>query len=289
MKQAFNIKLGAIVLTALCMLPGKPLWAETPYTVNARVDWLLQTFHVEIKLDLKTAGLRLPSGRSEGERMIERDFPTLVHDAVFSVLVDSYRTISDTVGDGTLDIGKLTELFETKQRIESKMTKDLTTLVVSYSFPITALSMIYVKHTVPYELPPALRYIPTRPYSGIVIYAKGILPVRGEYANDKLKPCIFPRIYDESMRTILDRNLADPRSVGTWGIVAYADSLSMTILESRIGDDPLRIMAYQIFGTNRTDIVISTEDALRILGLPENRKLIQEGRVVIVFDLSEDD
>ena len=47
----------------------------------------------------------------------------------------------------------------------------------------------------------------------------------------------------------------------------------------------LRIMAYQIFGTLRTDTVITRTDALKILGDPANRELIKTGRIVFVLDL----
>jgi hypothetical protein len=56
-------------------------------------------------------------------------------------------------------------------------------------------------------------------------------------------------------------------------------------LEERVGDEPLKILAYEVFGTLRTDLVITRDDALRLLSRPENVRLITEGRVVIVCDV----
>jgi hypothetical protein len=55
----------------------------------------------------------------------------------------------------------------------------------------------------------------------------------------------------------------------------------------RVGDDPLLVMATAIFGTDRTDLVISRDDATAILGLSANRDLLREGKVTIVLDPSE--
>ena len=53
---------------------------------------------------------------------------------------------------------------------------------------------------------------------------------------------------------------------------------------SRIGSDPLHIKARKVYGHLRTDPIISREDALKILSVPENVKLLQEGKVVILLD-----
>ena len=56
------------------------------------------------------AGLRLPEGRLEAERMVEHDLPALAKDAVFALQADSYRTIEDAVADGSLETEALVAL-----------------------------------------------------------------------------------------------------------------------------------------------------------------------------------
>jgi hypothetical protein len=86
------------------------------------------------------------------------------------------------------------------------------------------------------------------------------------------------------MRTIVERNLLYPDALRAWGAVGYATSLGDPTIEARAGSAPLRIIAAEIFGSRRTDVIISNEDALKILGSPENRKLAQEGKVVFIID-----
>lgn len=52
----------------------------------------------------------------------------------------------------------------------------------------------------------------------------------------------------------------------------------------RIGANPLRVIARGVFGQNRTDPIISLSDSAQILSRPENLKLLQEGRIVIICD-----
>ena len=56
------------------------------------------------------------------------------------------------------------------------------------------------------------------------------------------------------------------------------------VIASRAGDSPLRVIASAIFGSNRTNAVISADDALKILGSPANRELARQGKVVFVID-----
>ena len=47
---------------------------------------------------------------------------------------------------------------------------------------------------------------------------------------------------------------------------------------------PLRLAARAVFGDKATDIVISTDAVRQILALPENISLLQQGRIVIVYN-----
>ncbi|MCX7023794.1 MAG: hypothetical protein NT080_04150 [Spirochaetes bacterium] len=259
----------------------------SPYVVGARIDWLGQKLVVDISLDLGKAALRMPQARSEAERMVTRDLSSLIKDAVFAILVDSWRDVGATTDDGTLGIDELLGLLGGGTRTSARFSGDFTKYLTSYEFALTRLSALYVRHSIPYDVPPSLRFVPTKPYTGIVIYAAGLYPVQGEFIKAALAPCLFPRIYDENMSLVLERNMMSPDAVRRWGTVAYAKELAGSSLEARVGDDPIRIMAYRVFGTNRTDIVITEEDSLKILNLPENRALLREGRIVVILDAPE--
>ncbi len=280
-----------LLLAALwtaCVLPAPAQTAAgdpaSPYTTAAELRWDSLSLTARISLDLRAAGIRMPAGRTEAENMIERDLPGLLQDTVFQIPVDSYRTVGDTLADGTLSINDLLGLIRSLARRESAFSPDFRRFSAVYELPLTNIASLYVRHSRPYELAAPLEYVPARPYSGIVIYAKGELPVHGEHVQARAVPCLFPRIFDERMNTILERNLVSPEAIHRWGLVGYTDDLEAAALEERTGDNPLRIAASAVFGTSRTDLVISREEALRILALPENRALLREGRIVVVID-----
>jgi hypothetical protein len=85
------------------------------------------------------------------------------------------------------------------------------------------------------------------------------------------------------MKLLLDRNAVDPGAILAWGEIGYATSLDLEALK-RVGEDPLRVEAVGIFGTDRSDVVISRDDALKIRALAENRALVAAGRVIILVD-----
>lgn len=271
--------------------PGTPVSAlatqassASYYSTSATLRWDTMILSARISLDLRAAGVRMPSGRSEAENMIERDLPGLLQETVFRIPVDSYRTVGDTLADGTLSINDLLDLIRSVSRRESSFSPDFRRFSALYELPLTDIASLYVRHSRPYELAAPLDYAPSRPYSGIVIYAKGELPVRGEHVRARAMPCLFPRVFDDRMNTILERNLVSPEAIRRWGLVGYTEDLQTASLEERTGDNPLRIAASGVFGTSRTDLVISREDALKILTIPANRTLLQEGRVVVVID-----
>lgn len=270
-----------LLLTLPCTLPAEE---PVPVTIKASVDWEAGALTADFAVDLVQAGLRLPSGRAEAERLLERWVPELVEPTVLGIIVDSRRTISDTLSDGTADPAAFRGFLERGRRLSAVMSRDLRFLEASYEWRLSDLSALYGSHSTAMPLTPMLTYTPTRAYSGIVVYIQGALPVRGEYLPGRLVPCLLPRVYDEDMTVILDRYHVDPSILRSRGSVAYAYALDDPIIEERAGGDPLRILASAAFGSFRTDAIIRRDDALKILGDPANRDLIRAGRVVFVID-----
>ncbi len=275
----------AALTAAVLTFGGLTLGAsDTAYTSAASVDWNSGLIRASMELNLASAGLRLPSDRAEAERLILAAIPDLVRPAMLGIGLDSYRTVADSLDDGSLDPAAFQAYLEAGRRVMLSMDRDMENLVARFEWRLPDLANLYVRHSAPVRLAVPTRSMPTRAYSGIVLYAQGSYPVRGEHGSDTLRPCLFPRIYDEAMTPILDRNLADPAALRSWGVVAYATGLDDPVVESRAGGNPLRIMVAGVFGSNRTDVMISVDDSQRILGLPENRELIRSGKVVFIID-----
>lgn len=272
------------ISAALAAVPAMAQGNPGAFSSTILVDWNAGIIRAEAGLDLLAAGIRLPGGRAEAERLLEAAMPDLVRDVAMGIRLDSWRTVGDSLDDGTLGTSQFESFLDDGRRTRSSLTRDLTQLTTTYEWRLADLGALYVRHSVPIDLPMPSRYVPTRPYTGIVVYVQGSFSVHGEHRSDALRPCLFPRLYDEGMTPILERNLMEPGALRAAGAVAYATSLDDPVVEARAGGAPLRIMAAEIFGSNRTDAVIRQDDALRILGSAENRALVQAGKVVFVID-----
>jgi hypothetical protein len=293
MKTNISKRRRATVAALLCLAAlaaggaqeGAP---RAPYATRAKADWKERVLRLEVEIDLASAGLKMPQGRLDAERMMERDIAGLAKDAVLSLQADSHRTIEAAVADGTLDAERLVALTDLARVESSSFSKDMRKFSATYALSLDALATLFLSGGEPSPIRAPLEERPTRDYTGIVIYAKGRLPVHGEGADGSAVPCLFPRIYDGEMRLLLDKSVVAPevlaRSGPSGGVLGYASGLGVEAGE-RVGGDPMRVMAVELFGDARCDYVISREDALRILSNPVDRELLRQGRVVVVLDL----
>ena len=64
----------------------------------------------------------------------------------------------------------------------------------------------------------------------------------------------------------------------------YSKDLTQARVDQRTGNNPMMIKAQRASGPNRTDLVISNQDALTLSKVTENLKFLQECRVTIVLD-----
>ncbi len=244
------------------------------YETSSRVDWEARVLRVDVALDLAAAGLRLPDGRLSAERMVEHDLPALAKDAVFALQADSHRTVEAAVADGSLESGALVALAGMVRLESSSFSKDMRKFQATYSLDLDEVASLFLSGAQPTPIRAPLEARPTRNYTGIVIYAKGTLPVHGEAVEDQARPCLFPRVYDSEMSLVLDRSLVDPHALAE-GVLGYASAIGVEA-GARVGSDPMRVMAIGLFGDERCDFIISREDALRILSSAANRDLLRQ-------------
>jgi hypothetical protein len=266
----------------LCAAQAKPAAQSSAYSIRSKVDWRARTLSIDIELDLAAAGLKMPDARLAAERMIERDLPGLAKDAVFSLQADSYRSVEDAVADGSFDPERLIALTDLARPGRLAFTGDMRKFQAAYSLDLDSIAALFPSSASSAPIRVPLESRPTRAYTGIVIYAKGLLPVHGEAADGRAAPCLFPRIFDSLMNPVLDKTLVLPEDLAEGGVLGYTDAMGVAAGE-RVGSDPMRVMAVGLFGDKRTDYLISRDDALRILSSADNRALLREGKVVVVL------
>lgn len=271
----------AAAMTALAVLPS---FAQPAASAVSVMDWQTEQINSVITLDTALAGIELPTGRSTAISRLDMEIPNLLKDTFFSLVVDSANRLGDIVETGSVSLQDLDDILEAGRKTPPAFSRDLTTLSLHHTVSVAGVGSLFIRHNSPYSPERPLERTATRAYTGIIVDARGPLSVRGEFISDSLKPSLFPKLWDESMNLLYEKNMVEPRIARERGIVHYAASLEEAEASERIGSDPLRVVARGVYGINRTDPLLSRQDALKILSQEENLKLLREGRVVIVCD-----
>ena len=253
-------------------------------TSQSTVDWTKPAFFSTAELNISESNIILPSGRGAASTILETKIPLLVKDPLLSLPVDSSKKLGDTVLQDTLSLEEITQIIQDGKKTAPVYSNENDSIIINHTIKLNDISSKLVKHNIPYKPETPIEKTASRVYTGIIIDARGILPVQGEFVTSTGNPCLFPKVWNENMELIYEKNIENSKTAKEQGIVSYHWSSDENLYRDRIGNDPLRITAKKIFGINRTDPVISNKDALKILSLDENRELLKKGKVIILLD-----
>ncbi|WP_294428156.1 OmpA family protein [uncultured Treponema sp.] len=251
---------------------------------NSVIDWSKSSFVSEVSLDTEKAGISMPSGKRAAINFVEVKLPELIKDPLFSLYVNSSQQLGDLVLQDAITLDQLTKIIDEGKKSPGFFTDGTLTLKTTHSINLHEISSLMIKHHFPYKNAKPIENVASRAYTGIIIDARGELDVHGEFMSDSAYPCFFPQLWDENMNLIYERNMGNPEVEFKNGMLGYDWRDDESYYRNRVGSDPLRIKARKVYGHLRTDPVISREDALKILSVPENLKLLQEGKVVILLN-----
>jgi hypothetical protein len=282
--RKFFFSLQILLLTAA--------WAEPKLDISGAVNWEKMEIEARVSLDLASAGVRLPVGRSQGEELIRAGYSGLIQPRILSIPVDSSHTVADYVRSGDFSLFQA-EAFAWKAQLRPPAhSADLSSLNAAYRLNLEELAMEFLDHTRPAAPPRIIAPPPAADYTGILIIAGEELPLHGTNRSALPLPCLFPKIWDTDMNLVYEKNMLET-SPGENLVLRYArresiflpspSGLSPGVTET-VGERPLRILARGVFGVRPTDPIIDREDAVLILSSENNRRLLREGRVVIVLD-----
>ena len=258
--------------------------AEPSLESTSEINWITRRFTSNLSLDTKKAGLEMPSGKKKASALIKSKMSQLIQPPLLALYTDSSSTLEDFVINEELSLDDVYHFIMNGYKTPDVFTHDAATLYSTNTLDVDKLGQNLVKHKYGYTPEDPIDLVPSRAYSGIIIDARGALPVHGEFINEQTNACFFPTIWDENMNIIYEKNSADPQIVINSGLVAYDYSNSTERYAARIGSDPLYIKATEVYGINRTDPIIKRSDALKILTIPENVELLKQGKVVILLD-----
>jgi hypothetical protein len=256
--------------------------------ITGNLEWNKMEIQALVSLDLASANLRLPSGRTQGEEIIKSEYGKLIQPFILGIQADSSSTLADLVQRGEWSLTGLIDIARNARAVSPFLSQDMLRLQAAYRINLEDICSVLMRHTSPAEIRRTLIPAPAPAYTGIIIIAAAPLPVHGMQGSATLIPCLFPKIWDTDMNPVYERNMLER---GKKTMVLYApqsglfhDSPSGLSPEitSLAGDKPLRIMARGIFGDYPTDPIIDSADALTIISAEANRRLLREGRVVII-------
>ena len=282
----FYKKLLPFLLFTFCAIA---IYAESPEFIDSLssesyVQWEEGVFLSKIELDVNKANITLPSGRSVATKRIEQNLLSLVKNPLMTVTVNSSTKITDAITRGNISIATIAEIIANSKKTPTAFSKDGTSMSTIHTITMQNLVKTFIKHNNTYKPNIPIDRVSTKPYTGIIIDARGLLPVKGEFSEKAVEPALFPRVWDAEMNLLYEVNMVEPEIVLNAGMVSYAHLPSDKMVEQRVGDDPLTIIARGVYGIHKTDPIISKNDALKILSIPENVELLAQGKVVILLD-----
>lgn len=269
----------------LFLMCGLNLFAQNGAVEStSKIDWTTRSFVSDLSLDTNKAQIKMPSGKKIAAMQIKSKMAQLIQPPLLSLFSDSNSTLSDMVIQDFITLDDVYHFIMNGYKTPDVFSKDLLTLETETTTNINNLGSLLVRHKTAYSPEKPIELIASRPYTGIIIDARGSYPVHGEYVSSEISPCLFPTIWDDKMDIVYEKNYVNPQTVKNMGLVTYHYLDDLDLYEDRIGPDPMYIKATEVYGRNRTDPIIKHADALKILTVPENLELLKQGKVVILLD-----
>lgn len=257
---------------------------DTKIEAVSSINWITRDFVTNIALDAKKADIQMPSGKKVASTYIKSKLLPLIQPPLLSLFENSENDLSEAVINENLTLDQVYHFIMGGHKTPDVFSKDLNYLNTTNTMNVNDIGKLLIRHNYAYTPQLPIDSVPSRAFSGIIIDARGAYPVHGEYVKSEVYACFFPQIWDDQMNIIYEKNIVSPAVVSETGLTGYHYSDNIADYEDRVGSDPLYIKASQVYGRNRTDPVIKRRDALKILTVPENIKLLQEGKVVILLD-----
>ena len=283
-----------LLFTITFLILGIAANAETA-GISGVIEWDNWAIKADVSLDLASAGLKLPSGRTQAESALKQNYQKLIIPALFSLRVDSSATIADLIERGDLTYSEAENIAAKAGFIAPSLTSDLRRITKTHSISFADITSALLRHSRAAPVIRTLNPISSARYTGIIIIAVDSLPVHGMKSSVLAVPCLFPKIWDDQMNLIFERSMIDPSIAHNTPMVKYTAAENIFAnnpaglspeIQKTAGDRPLRIFARGVFGIEPTDLIINREDALLIISSEDNRRLLSQGKVIFVLNES---
>ncbi len=297
-------RISAFSLFALCLLPtgqgSSPslLYATGSFSVDrdandipidrreAELDWEDGVLRIRLQARVPNELARNPTAVQRVQRSLDRRVDKIYLEAASQVQLNSTERIGEPLNRDAELANQIRQASDALRKRYTGPSADLTQAAVEYTLELhPELSRRFAPHTRARSVPTVPGWYPSRAFTGVVIYATNELPVHGTDRSLRPVPALLPRLHDhERYEVVFEPRMVEPEYFERWGPVGYTSPGREDRFLERVGPNPMRILAAGVFGTHPADLMIPREDVLRLLSREENRRLLAEGRVLIVVD-----
>ena len=111
-------------------------------------------------------------------------------------------------------------------------------------------------------------------YTGLIVDARGL----------GIRPALAPKILDANGKEVYGSSMVSREFAIQQGMVGYAKNPDKARSNDRVSPSPYYVKGVRVTGTNKTDVVISEQDAAELLGLAANVNFLRKCKVMILVD-----
>jgi len=223
----------------------------------------------------------LPKSHPRALATLERRLPALLIENIGNLPWDRFGNLEEYIRRVPSSMDSIERLAESLNREWSRISEDRKVVEAFYTLDLTELLPEFFP--VAGELgfpgdPIGWIPIPEDDWSGIVIYVPGNMRVWGTGTTSPPRPALYARVLSDDLTV-----LSDPAKNES-GFLSYHSVANRDEIVPLVGRRPYRTMARGLYGEFPCDIVLSDEDAGRILASVSGREALLTGRIVILLD-----
>jgi hypothetical protein len=122
------------------------------------------------------------------------------------------------------------------------------------------------------KLLPSVAELPK--FTGLVIDMRGL----------NMRAALIPRVLDENGQEIYQGQYVPQEKAGQNGVALYARDLTAAQTNPRVGKSPLTVKGLQVNPNNPSEIILSAEEAKRVIPFARKGTFLEECKVMIVLD-----
>jgi len=287
---AARIALVLVSQLAALLWPAAAMGQDRGFSWEGTADWERGVLTLDTRTPVDP-GEVYPDLRYRTQRRIQRLLPALTIEALLPVPLDSLDTVGERIKQDERLFQALSDAAAAGMVEESaSLSRNLGEVRIRYRLPFhgpSGLASVFIAHSRPFPMRTVLGFVPSRPFTGLVIYAQGELPAHGKETRERVQPAFFPRLFDQDLNLVLSPEMCRPEALERWGMAAYSYSGERAVDLERVGAFPLRTVARGVFGRNSTDLLLADETVRQLLSVEANRRMLQDCRILIVLDPPE--